>query len=134
MTPEQFQDYLKKNGKDVDTSASSGSTGCEKPKPWLLDQGTTDKSKEEFQNRLRFISFVYKDLEDDPPFWSTFFDQPPKRIMAYGQAQTYNYLSEDTFTQDWRVRLEQANLLNAFLKKTGLVNVAGGFVGAVNNH
>jgi hypothetical protein len=134
MTPDEFEDYLKEHDQDIDTSASSSSTGCDKPKPWVLDSGSTDQQKKDFQNSLRFIALVYKDLEDDQPFWSTFFDSPPKRIIAYGQAQVYNYLEEDTFTQDWRVRLERANLLESFLEKVGVLDIAGGFVGAVNNH
>lgn len=110
-------------------------------KPLLIDELNNP------QNRLRFISFVYKDLGGDAPtplpFWSTFFNQPPTRITAYAQAQVYNELSEDMFTQDWRVRLEHANLLEKAItqstKPDGTdigfgAGVATDFIGSVNNH
>lgn len=110
-------------------------------RPLLLDKLNNS------QNRLRFISFVYKDLGGDAPtplpFWSTFFNEPPTRIAAYAQAQVYNELSEDMFTQDWRVRLEQASLLEKAItqsqKPSGTKigfgeGVASDFIGSVNNH
>ena len=59
--------------------------------------------------------------------------------MAYAQAQVYNYLSEDTFTQDWRVRLEHATLLETLLgdEKGKALGSVGGFssvIKKVNNH
>jgi hypothetical protein len=140
MTPKQQKDYLAShdqtgvNTKGTATSAS-GCTDDQKPNPWILDRGTSEQDEEDFQNRLRFISFVYKNL-DDSPFWSTFFDSPPKRVMAYGQAQVYNYLHEDTFTQDWRVRLERASLLEDFVNKIPIpdFDFATRGLDMVNNH
>ena len=94
-------------------------------------------------NRLRHIAMVYVELGSDKhplPFWSNFYDSPPDRITAYAQAQTYNKLSQDMFTQDWRVRLEQANLLESALGSEngfslqGDSNIASEFIGSVNNH
>ena len=90
-------------------------------------------------DRLRFIGLVYKDIDEkELPFWSGFFDTPPRRHIAYAQAEVYNHLSEDTFTQDWRVRLEHATLLKSFLSKTGGAGLGSEFVveslGTVNNH
>jgi hypothetical protein len=122
---------------------SDGNTkGCNKPFPWLLDKSTG------YQDRLRFIGAVYKNVDEDPPFWNTFFSKPesaypPPRIIAYAQAQVYNYLSEDLFTQDWRVRLEQATLLSSFLSSdkentpsSGMTssNFVDDFIESVNNH
>lgn len=137
-----FQAYdktVKGNYKKIGCPNGTNSGACsadKKPNPWVLKTGTSKKDRENFQNRLRFISVVYKDLDKDPPFWSTFFDSPPKRVMAYGQAQVYNYLSEDTFTQDWRVRLERASLLGDYLKNFPVpgMNKALGPLDAVNNH
>jgi hypothetical protein len=60
-------------------------------------------------------------------------------IIAYAQGQVYNYLSEDTFTQDWRVRLEQATLLESLVQsgKGGALSKQGfasSVIGEVNNH
>ena len=41
----------------------------------------------------------------------------PNKFIAFSQAQVYNELSADTFTQDWRVRLERATLLNSALER-----------------
>lgn len=52
----------------------------------------------------------------------------------------YNKLSEDMFTQDWRVRLEQANLLESALSSEAGFSLEGGgniateFIESVNNH
>lgn len=140
MTPAQQKKYLASHGqKNVNTEGNAKqASGCrddQKPSPWMLDRGTSKQDEEDFQNRLRFISFVYKNL-DDSPFWTTFFDSPPKRVMAYGQAQVYNYLAEDTFTQDWRVRLERASLLQDFVGKIPIpgFDFAAKGVDMVNNH
>jgi hypothetical protein len=140
MTQEEFKEYLETEGQgDVNTEGSESSTGCTKPVPYVLDNGTTQGDREKFQNKLRFIGVVWRETEDAPPFWSTFFADPPPTMIAYAQGQVYNYLSEDTFTQDWRVRLEQATLLEEFVK-TGQVAKMGNrgfvseFIGVINNH
>jgi hypothetical protein len=138
MDMEEFQEYLADQGVDGEASSSSGS--CDKPDAWTLVKGDTDAKKEEFQEKLRFLSFVWYDLEADPPFWSRYFKNPPKKIYGYAQAQVYNHLSEDTFTQDWRVRLEKASLLETFLasgENSSGFGSGGGFdsvIGAANNH
>jgi hypothetical protein len=143
MDQKQFEEYLKdnNNGQNVNTDAGSGSTDCKKPEPFVLDMGTGQQAREDFQDKLRFIGVVWRNIEDDPPFWSSYFEGPPKTIMAYSQAQVYNHLSEDTFTQDWRVRLERATLLETLLgdEKGQQVNSdsLGGFsdvIRKVNNH
>jgi hypothetical protein len=141
MNQKQFEEYLKdnNNGQNVNTDAGSGSTGCKKPEPYVLDMGTGQQAREDFQDKLRFIGVVWRNIEDDPPFWSSYFEEPPKTIMAYSQAQVYNHLSEDTFTQDWRVRLEQASLLETLLgdekgKALGALGKFSDVVKKVNNH
>lgn len=134
MSQEEFKKYLEEEGqKGVNTDGTQSSTGCDKPRPFVLDKGT------DFQDRLRFIGVVWKETDDEPPFWSNFFEDPPPVIIAYAQAQVYNYLSEDTFTQDWRVRLEQATLLEGLVRSgkggaMGKPGFAGAVIGEVNNH
>jgi hypothetical protein len=133
MSQEEFQQYLKDNKKDVSTQASNSTGQCEKPLPWMLDK-TPD-----FPKRLQFIGIVWEGIEDHRLFWDTYFTKSPPRFIAYSQGQVYNYLSEDTFTQDWRVRLQPASLLSDFLKQdgakaSGLKGGAAGAIDAVNNH
>ena len=138
MTQDEFKKYLSENGqKDVNTQGSKSSQGCEKPQPHML------KKDKDYEDRLKFIGFAYRHLKDDPPFWSEhFFEESPLTYYVYAQAQVYNYLSEDTFTQDWRVRLQQTSLLTSFLKSDkarqsgmgGFGNTAGNLIDAVNNH
>ncbi|HEX5764234.1 MAG TPA: hypothetical protein VFY27_01605, partial [Woeseiaceae bacterium] len=142
MDQEEFDKYLEEQGQGgVNAEGSQSSSGCgnDRPKPYVLDKGTSPSQEKDFQDRLRFIGIVWKDLEEDPPFWSGFYDEPPPTQYAYAQGQVYNYLSEDTFTQDWRVRLEQASLLEGFLKSDaakgqGVGKFVGSAIGKVNNH
>jgi hypothetical protein len=133
MTQEEFKEYLEENGQDVDSPDANASQGCTKPQPWILT-----KDEEDFRDRLRFIGIVYQDIGDQQLFWSSYFDEPPPQLIAYAQAEVYNYLSEDTFTQDWRVRLQPASLLTEFLSKVagtvGLRRVANEAIDTVNNH
>jgi hypothetical protein len=135
MSQDEFKKYLEDNkppGTQV-PSGSQSSSGCMQPKAWML---TKDK---DFENRMKFIGVVFENVSDRPLFWSNYFQESPPRLIAYGQAQVYNYLSEDTFTQDWRVRLQPASLLSDFLKRpeaqaSGLGALAGDAIDAVNNH
>ncbi len=133
LSQEEFQDYLKENGEEGANDPSQSSSNCTKPRPYVLDDG----DQEDFQKKLRFIGVAYRDIQQDQPFWSGFFNTPPKVLTAYAQAQVYNHLEEDTFTQDWRVRLEQASLLTDVIKELpggGLSDEAAKFVSVINNH
>lgn len=144
MDQDEFKEYLKTEGQgDVKTDGSKSSESCDKPEPFVLDKGQGAQAQKDFQDRLRFIGVVWDDTDDAPPFWSNFFADPPPTIIAYAQSQVYNYLSEDTFTQDWRVRLEQASLLEDLVKSGKAGKMGGedgnkGFINAlireVNNH
>jgi hypothetical protein len=142
MDQKEFDQYLKDEGQgDVNAEGSKSSSGCgdDRPKPWVLDKGTTQQQQKDFEDKLRFIGIVWKDMDENPPFWNGFFDETPPTMYAYAQGQVYNYLAEDTFTQDWRVRLQQANLLEDFLKSgaadgQGIGNFIGKAIGEVNNH
>ena len=142
MDQDEFKDYLKNNGDNENSGeAKEGSEKCTKPDPLVLDQGTTQADKENFQNKLRFVGVVYHKLDDgEEPFWSNYFDSPPNSVIAYAQAQVYNHLAEDTFTQDWRVRMEQTSLLEEVFSKRQELNTGGAFgtnqsfIGTINNH
>lgn len=110
--------------------------------PMLFDEASNANA----DNRLRQMAFTWVELNDTDgvgaPFWSSFFDDPPDRLTAYAQAQVYNELADNhydrMFAQDWRVRLEQSNLLTQALgadavKAANLFSVSG-FVDLVNNH
>ncbi len=137
-----LDEYIQSQGGDS-TKPGDGNDGADSKscknriQPLLMDE------TENPDNRLRHIAMVYVELGSDKhplPFWSNFYDSPPDRITAYAQAQTYNKLSQDMFTQDWRVRLEQANLLESALGSEngfslqGDSNIASEFIGSVNNH
>lgn len=146
MDQQEFEDYMNRQrpeGTDaVNTEAQPTSENCEKPEPYMLDKGDSAQDEADFQNKLRFVAVVWRDIQDDQPFWSNYFNTPPKVLLAYGQAQVYNHLSEDTFTQDWRVRLEQASLLEDLLESDkssqiggkGALGSLGAVIGRVNNH
>lgn len=135
MDEEEFKKHLEEQGgKKVNTEGTKSSKGCSKPEPFVLE-----KKGKDFDDKLRFIGVVWKDTGDSPPFWSTFFEDPPPTMIAYAQGQVYNYLSEDTFTQDWRVRLEHATLLESLVAtgKAGALNnkgLAADLISKVNNH
>jgi hypothetical protein len=142
LSEEELDEYVQDQGGDStkpgDGNDGANSKNCKNVvQPLLLDAQNNP------YNRLRHIALVHLELDGENqalPFWSTFFDSPPRRIAAYAQAQVYNKLSEDMFTQDWRVRLEQANLLEAALGSDqgisleGSGNVAQEFIRSVNNH
>lgn len=140
MDQEEFKKYLEENneGDGAKAEPSDNSNCGNKPKPFVLDKGTSESDAEKFQNKLRFIGVVYRDISNEQPFWSGFYETPPNTIIAYSQAQVYNHLSEDTFTQDWRVRLEQASLLEQVLEKVAgggsIAEEAASALGAINNH
>ena len=138
MDQEEFKTYLEENGENAEPDPENTSACSKKPKPFVLDKGTSEDDAEKFQNKLRFIGVVYRDISNEQPFWSGFYETPPNTIIAYSQAQVYNHLSEDTFTQDWRVRLEQASLLEQALEKLAgggsIAEEAASALGAINNH
>ena len=140
LSEEEQAEYIaEETGMDTDPDGGSSGASCkDKVYPYIIDNNNT-------ANRNRYIGLAWTELDGDPrpqPFWSEFFKTPPERITAYAQAQAYNKLSEDTFTQDWRVRLEQANLLESALStasgfditEDGNGNIVMEWVGSVNNH
>ncbi|MFK7976732.1 MAG: hypothetical protein AB8C02_11375 [Halioglobus sp.] len=143
LSDEERDEYLEeivgddaKPGPDNDSSNSSDCRN--RIQPFLLDEDSA-------ANRNRYIALAYTNIDGThhrKPFWSNYFTSPPDRITAYAQAQTYNKLSEDMFTQDWRVRLEQTNLLESAVESGlgfdlsvgGNNSFAAEFIGSVNNH
>ena len=134
---EELDEYLEEEyGADTSQGNSHGGGQCGTyPKPHLMVEADSTPDK------LRYFSVVTKSLAPDQmPFWSRYFDQSPNRFIAFSQAQVYNELSADTFTQDWRVRLERATLLNSALERAEelglgpIAGAAGDILDTVNNH
>ena len=134
---EELDEYLEDEyGVDTSQGNSHGGGQCGTyPKPHLMVEADSTPDK------LRYFSVVTKSLTPDQmPFWSRYFDQSPNRFIAFSQAQVYNELSADTFTQDWRVRLERATLLNSALERAEelglgpIAGAAGDILDTVNNH
>lgn len=135
---EYLEEIVGDDAKPGTDNDSSNSSDCRnRVQPFLLDDSAP--------NRNRYIALAYTNIDGTDrrkPFFSNYFTSPPDRITAYAQAQAYNKLSEDMFTQDWRVRLEQANLLESAVESSlgfdlsvgGNGNIAAEFIGSVNNH
>jgi len=72
------------------------------PRPHLLDSGAEDQ--------LRYLAFLYRarPVRVAP---GTFVAPLGPHRLAYAQARVYNPTSFDLFTQDWRVALEPASLI-----------------------
>ncbi len=77
-----------------------GSCGADMPRPYLLS---------EEQDVLRFL--VVAQHPNRRIFFSEPFLEKPPPMFTYAQVEVYNGISPDTFTQDWRVHLERASLL-----------------------
>lgn len=134
---EELEEYIEEEFEvDLSQDTNNGGGQCGTyPKPHLIVEADNTPDK------LRYFSVVTKTLEaDQMPFWSRYFDQTPNKFIAFSQAQVYNELSADTFTQDWRVRLERATLLNSALERAGELGLgsvseaAGDVIDTVNNH
>lgn len=86
---------------DEEPAVPSPSGSCDdKPQPFLLRNDP---------DALRFLAVAYRPNRRIF-FTGSFLEEPPE-LVAYAQVEVYNGVSEDTFTQDWRVRLERASLL-----------------------
>ena len=134
---EELTEYYQEQGGVEDTGPVSSGTQCgEFPVPHLLVDNADDK--------LRYFAVVNHGLgeanQPPRPFWSNYFSVSPTRFTSFSQAQVYNDLSTDMFTQDWRVRLERATLLEAALQRAGdlglgsIASTASSVITTVNNH
>jgi len=83
------------------TPLPDGYTPPGRPKPYIL----VDHAVAE----LRYLAVVYRDVAQRLP--RDFRSVHGRHRLAYGQAKVYNPTSFDTFTQDWRVTLEPATLV-----------------------
>lgn len=137
MEGEELEEYIEEKGGDIDPPTPATGAECGSfPIPHLLPEDAEDG--------LRFFSVVRHDLggegQSQRPFWSNYFTASPSSFTGFSQAQVYNDLSTDMFTQDWRVRLERATLLEAALARVeelGLGVIAGtasDVLTTVNNH
>ena len=82
--------------------ASWGPCRSNRPNPFLLknDPGA-----------FRYL-FIIRN-KNRRHFFSERFTEDPANFFTYAQVEIYNGLSHDAFTQDWRVRLERATLLES---------------------
>lgn len=134
---EELTEYYEEQSGTADSGPvdSGGSCGSF-PVPHLLVDEADDK--------LRYFAVVNHGLgeanQPPRPFWSNYFSVSPTRFTSFSQAQVYNDLSTDMFTQDWRVRLERATLLEAALQRAGdlglgsIASTASSVITTVNNH
>ncbi len=90
-----------KEKKKIETNPLGGACGDHKPNPYLL----VDE-----KDALRFVVFAERPNRR-LPFFSKRFLERQQELITYAQVEVYNGISHDTFTQDWRVRLERASLL-----------------------
>ena len=136
---EELDEYLEEEyGAEAEgLEAEAGASCGEFPIPHLL--------VEESDDRLRFFAVVKHELNGDSgqngkPFWSNYFTASPTSFTGFSQAQVYNDLSTDMFTQDWRVRLERTTLLEAALSRVEemglgtIAETASDVLTTVNNH
>lgn len=91
-------------GMDVQPSAGSCSEGT--PKPYLLRREP---------GALHYLVLTHR--PNRRVFFTAHFQEPPPPLVHYAQVQIYNGVSEDTFSQDWHVRLERADLLERPLEE-----------------
>ena len=82
---------------------------CNVPSPYLLAPEN---------DGLRFLAVARK--RNRSIFFGAGFLEPPPDLYTYAQVEVYNGVSEDTFTQDWRVRLSPAALVEAPLSQIGV--------------
>lgn len=133
---EYYEEQAEREGVTDDGPVSSGE-GCGTfPVPHLL--------VEEPEDKLRFFAVVNHGLGESgqppKPFWSNYFSVSPTTFTSFSQAQVYNDLSTDMFTQDWRVRLERVTLLERALERAGelglgsIASTASSVITTVNNH
>lgn len=96
-------------------SPSSHYTGTQaRPKPYLLKgaQRSTNRSTESLKSAkadLNYLGVAWGSTRS--LFIPARFGNPNPQLCSYGQARVYNSTSFDLFTQDWRVKLVKADLV-----------------------
>ena len=91
---------LPKKEQEIDIPPPTGN--CNPPDPHVLV--TEDDA-------LRYLAIVSMPRRSNLALKDEYLGSLPQSSYAYAQVEIYNRISEDTFTQDWRVRLERATLL-----------------------
>jgi hypothetical protein len=94
------------------------------PSAWIM----ADK---DLERRLNWLGVAKKPISIS--FMPAFFDAVPSPLVTYAQVEVYNALAPDTFTQDWRVHLVPARLLDD-LSSSIPVPLLADAIDAVNNH
>ena len=117
FTTQLFTDQTEARFKELCQGSSSGdySSPRSSPAPFLLKgaQRSTNRSTEQLasvKRELNYLGIAWRPTESI--FMQARFINPQRYICAYGQARVFNSTSFDLFTQDWRVKLVKADLLD----------------------
>lgn len=86
------------------------------PQPMVLDVDSDDENvdddHEKVAKRLRYLSVTWASMKPSPIGPDRMLNRAPYGWMTYGQANVYNPTKWDMFTQDWRVKLVAAEILD----------------------
>lgn len=117
FSPNLFRDQTETRFGELCRGSSSGdySSPRSSPAPFLLKgaQRSTNRSTEQLKSvtrELNYLGIAWRATES--MFMQARFINPQSYVCAYGQARVFNSTSFDLFTQDWRVKLVKADLLD----------------------
>lgn len=86
------------------------------PKPMVLDvdsdEDNVDADHEKVAKYLRYLSVTWAEMRPSPIGPDRILNRAPYGWMTYGQANVYNPTKWDMFSQDWRVKLVPAEILD----------------------
>ena len=111
-------------------------TDADNPHPMLLSEepqkGDTDQKNAEASDKLRaylqYLGFALGKVPRGSPIGGERFLNQPNEFsqvqFTYGQANVYNPLKWDMWTQDWRAQLTRAKLFDS--KVNSLIQILGG--------
>lgn len=86
------------------------------PKPMVLDVDSDDNNidddHEKVAKYLRYLSVTWAEMRPSPIGPTRMMNRAPYGWMTYGQSSVYNPTSWNMFSQDWRVKLVAAEILD----------------------
>jgi hypothetical protein len=86
------------------------------PKPMVLDvdsdEDNVDADHEKVAKYLRYLSVAWAEMKPSPIGPERLMNRAPYGWMTYAQADVYNPTKWDMFSQDWRVKLVSAGILD----------------------
>ncbi len=99
------------------------------PKPMVLDvdsdEDNVDADHEKVAKYLRYLSVTWAEMRPSPIGPDRLRNRAPYGWMTYGQSHVYNPTKWDMFSQDWRVKLVPAEILD---EKFDDLRIASGVV------